>query len=240
MSAEEIQFRTATLGGFQKQDVLDYIERSSKDHGDKLAGLQRELEEARRALCAVEEEKGALARERAAAQERERTLTEEREAAAAAAGQASQETSALREELEAERLRLAETEAVLEQTMEEVDRLRPAAEAFARLKDRTAGIELEAHCRAQGVQAEAEERAQKTREQVEQWLRRMRAEYDRIREDIDAAVSQVSGGLAEAERIVEGLSGTLTRQDGELEELAQACLTDMGPKAPMPLPLEDK
>ena len=27
---------------------------------------------------------------------------------------------------------------------------------------------------------------------------------------------------------------------GELEELAQACLTDMGPKAPMPLPLEDK
>ena len=212
MSAEEIQFRTATLGGFQKQDVLDYIERSSKDHGDKLAGLQRELEEARRALCAVEEEKGALARELAAAQERERTLTEEREAAAAAAGQASQETSALREELEAERLRLAETEAVLEQT----------------------------HCRAQGVQAEAEERAQKTREQVEQWLRRMRAEYDRIREDIDAAVSQVSGGLAEAERIVEGLSGTLTRQDGELEELAQACLTDMGPKAPMPLPLEDK
>ena len=233
MSAEEIQFRTATLGGFQKQDVLDYIERSSKDHGDKLAGLQRELEEARRALCAVEEEKGALARELAAAQERERTLTEEREAAAAAAGQASQETSALREELEAERLRLAETEAVLEQTMEEVDRLRPAAEAFARLKDRTAGIELEAHCRAQGVQAEAEERAQKTREQVEQWLRRMRAE-------IDAAVSQVSGGLAEAERIVGELSGTLTRQDGELEELAQACLTDMGPKAPMPLPLEDK
>ena len=71
MSAEEIQFRTATLGGFQKQDVLDYIERSSKDHGDKLAGLQRELEEARRALCAVEEEKGALARELAAAQERE-------------------------------------------------------------------------------------------------------------------------------------------------------------------------
>jgi len=48
MSAEEIQFRTATLGGFQKQDVLDYIERSSKDHGDKLAGLQRELEEARK------------------------------------------------------------------------------------------------------------------------------------------------------------------------------------------------
>ena len=33
-----------------------------------------------RALCAVEEEKGALARELAAAQERERTLTEEREA----------------------------------------------------------------------------------------------------------------------------------------------------------------
>ena len=240
MSAGEIQFRTAALGGFQKQDVLDYIERSTKDHGDKVAQLQRELEEARRALSEAEEERASLTGELSAAQDRAQTLTGEKEAAAAAAEQARRETEALRGELAEERRRMAETEEALEHTMEEVERLRPGAEAFARLKDRTAGIELEAHCRAQGVQAEAEERAMKTREQVEQWLRRMQGEYDRIRGDIDAAVSQVSGGLAEAERIIGELSGVLTRQDGELEELAQACLTDLGPKAPTPLPLEEQ
>ncbi|MFR5863149.1 MAG: hypothetical protein ACLUES_16460 [Flavonifractor plautii] len=41
------------------------------------------------------------------------------------------------------------------------------------MKDRTAGIELEAHRRAQAVQAEAEERIRKTRVEVEQWLNRV-------------------------------------------------------------------
>ena len=45
MSATELQFRTATFGGFQKQDVLSYIESSNQTHVEKLAQLQRERDE---------------------------------------------------------------------------------------------------------------------------------------------------------------------------------------------------
>ena len=39
------QFRTAAFGGFQKQDVMDYLERSAKEHAQKVAAIQTELEE---------------------------------------------------------------------------------------------------------------------------------------------------------------------------------------------------
>ena len=40
MSATELQFRTATFGGFQKQDVLSYIESSNQAHVEKLEQLR--------------------------------------------------------------------------------------------------------------------------------------------------------------------------------------------------------
>ena len=40
MADTELQFRTATFGGFQKQDVLLYIETMTREHREKLDGLQ--------------------------------------------------------------------------------------------------------------------------------------------------------------------------------------------------------
>ena len=45
MNENGFQFRTAAFGGFQKQDVMDYLERSAREHAQKLAGLQKELAE---------------------------------------------------------------------------------------------------------------------------------------------------------------------------------------------------
>ena len=41
------QFRNAALGGFHKQDVLDYIEASGREHAQRLEGLEKERDEAR-------------------------------------------------------------------------------------------------------------------------------------------------------------------------------------------------
>ena len=43
MSDTELQFRTSTFGGFQKQDVLNYIETSNQEHREKLEAVRREL-----------------------------------------------------------------------------------------------------------------------------------------------------------------------------------------------------
>ena len=52
MSATELQFRTAAFGGFQKQDVLSYIESSNHTHAEKLEQLE--------AQAPAREEKGKL------------------------------------------------------------------------------------------------------------------------------------------------------------------------------------
>ena len=96
------------------------------------------------------------------------------------------------------------------------------------MKDRTAGIELEAHCRAQAVQAEAEERIRKTRAEVEQWLNRVQGNYGRLRADMDAAVSRACGELDQA------------RQDEGLDKLTKSCCAELTHRAPDPLPLDEK
>ena len=49
MEAADIQFRTAALGGFSKQDVLDYIEKANQDHAAKVEGLQKKTASGRAA-----------------------------------------------------------------------------------------------------------------------------------------------------------------------------------------------
>ena len=225
MSTTELQFRTAAFGGFQKQDVLDYIERSSREHGEKLAALRQELAEAVRAKEALEQELSDV-------QARESALRGELETTA---GDLAQTTTRL-EEAQA---RAEQAETALTGALEELETLRPAAGAYESLKDRAAGIELEAHCRAQEIQSAAEERARKTHQQVAQWLDRLQAEYGRIRGQMDAAAGQMSGDLEEIARITQGLTAVLDRQGGALEGLTECCNSPAHP-APAPLPLEEK
>ena len=103
------------------------------------------------------------------------------------------------------------------------------------MKDRTAGIELEAHCRAQAVQAEAEERIRKTRAEVEQWLNRVQGNYGRLRADMDAAVSRACGELDQVRQTLE-----LARQDEGLDKLTKSCCAELTHRAPDPLPLDEK
>ena len=64
MEAADIQFRTAALGGFSKQDVLDYIEKANKEHAARMEQLQKELsavtDERDRLKTRVEEAEGRL------------------------------------------------------------------------------------------------------------------------------------------------------------------------------------
>ena len=60
MSDTELQFRTSTFGGFQKQDVLNYIETSNQEHREKLEAVRRELAEAEAAKAAQVEETAAI------------------------------------------------------------------------------------------------------------------------------------------------------------------------------------
>lgn len=231
MSDTELQFRTAAFGGFQKQDVLNYIDSSNQAHREKVDGLTRELEEAKKAAAALEEEAASLRQQvkdgEETAQRLEGELKEARSREEELSGRLSQaetELAQVRDALAAAEARLAQAE--------------PAAQAYEKVKDRTAGIELEAHCRAQAVQAEAEERVEKARRDLEQWLHKVQKSYEELRTDMDATISHTSGELERVQATLDKITSQFCTQDERLEKMVQSCVGEH--KAPDPLPLEEQ
>lgn len=233
MSATELQFRTATFGGFQKQDVLSYIESSNQAHVEKLEQLQRERDE----LAAEKDELTTQARQ---AENQVQTLTREKEDLSAQLAQARKEAEELRRALDEQKAQLAQTDARLSDANARLAQAEPAAAAYEQVKDRTAGIELEAHCRAQEVQQAAEEKVQRAHTEVEQWLHKVKAGYDLLRSDMDGAISRTTQELDKVHQMLEQLSCHFDSQDEHLRKLSQDCVSEFAPPAPEPLPLNEK
>ena len=102
MNENEFQFRTAALGGFHKQDVLSYLERSAKEHWEEKGEMER-----RQAL--LEEENQRLAADLA---DREAALAD----ATAGKETAERQEAALQEEAEKLRPAAKAYEAVKDRT----------------------------------------------------------------------------------------------------------------------------
>ena len=219
MSATELQFRTAAFGGFQKQDVLSYIESSSQAHTEKLEQLQRELEELAGAKQA---------------------LADQVEQAKGQAEELAREKEDLTAQLEQARKEAEDTAAQLSEVKARLEQAEPDAAAYRQIKDRAAGIELEAHCRAQEVQHEAEDRVQRAHTEVEQWLHKVRAGYELLRTNMDGAVTRTLQELDKLHQMMEQLSSSFSVQDDHLRKLTQACVSEFAPPAPQPLPLNEK
>lgn len=229
MSDTELQFRTATFGGFQKQDVLNYIETSGQEHREKLAELTRQAEQARQENGELREKLSQAEQQCSADGETARRMEEE-------LAQARQEAEQLRARLGAAEAERDALRADLEEARGKLAQAEPAAAAYQQVKERTAGIELEAHCRAQAVQAEAEERIEQAHQELGEWLDKVRRDYGGLRADMDAAITQAHSELERARAALEAVSDRFAVQDGRLEKLAQACAGER--KVPDPLPLD--
>ena len=125
------QFRTAAFGGFNRQDVLDYIEKLTQENQEKSLELERALE-------------------------REETVRAQSEARFAEAEEQAAACEKLSEEVEQLRKDLAETKSALEEKtrlasdlQKQVRDLEPEAKSWQRLKDTAGDIEVSAHERAQ-------------------------------------------------------------------------------------------
>lgn len=233
MSDTELQFRTATFGGFQKQDVLSYIESSNQAHAEKMEQLQRQRDELAR-------EREQLSGQAAQAKAQAEQLAREKEQLASQLDKANQEIDRLHHSLEGQKTQLEQVVAQLADVQARLDRAEPDATAYQQVKDRTAGIELEAHCRAQEVQKAAEERVQRIHTDVEQWLHKVKAGYDLLRADMDSAIARTGQELDKVHQILDQLSTNFNGQEEHLLKLSQDCASEFAPPAPEPLPLNEK
>ncbi len=195
---ENYSFKSVAFGGFDKQDVVRYLEQAS----EKSAAAQRELE-------AENETLRRQAAEQAEQLEQLRTQAEE----------LREERDRLQADLEAEaaarnRLEpLRDLEQEVARLTAEADSLRPDAEAYARFKERLGTIECEARKRADDLEKEA---AAQTRRMVEDFQNR----YQKLMSAFDATSSHVNGELRKIEVTLSQLPRALDQTGAELNELA--------------------
>lgn len=229
MNELDMQFHTAVFGGFQKQDVMSYLESSAQENSQKFAELQRQLseetesriqaeqdlDEAKKSLIRLESEKKTLSR---AVSEQKNQLCQMQKQL--------EELAAERDELWNVRDRLTKT----------VDRLKPLAQHYEAIKERTAGIELEAHGRAQVIENEAREKARNLQREMDDWCGHLQGIYAELRQDSKAALNRASQELEHVNQYLASLSAAYADHEKILTQLRQNVEHITGPKAPRPIP----
>lgn len=227
------QFRNAALGGFNKQDVLDYLELTVRDHNAQTQTMQEQLDQVQ-AQCAQ------LMEQAEAHQAQVTRLQQENQ-------QLNQTIAHLQEELERSR---QDSRQLREQAREDadarsllqaqVDKLLPDANAYIAVKERTAGVELDAHRRAQAVVDQAQAEAEQIHLKMEQWLAKMTREYADLRSQVDASISHCAGELSRVEEQLSQISRQLADQDTAVEQLEKGYARCEVVKIPAPLPIPEE
>lgn len=207
------QFRSAAIGGFHRQDVLDYIERMTQENREQTAAFERMLEE-ETAGRARAEEKLSRSEERAAQAEEAKTALEK-------------ELAQVKARLEKKTAALDEAEACIKDLRRQVSELEPGAESWQRIKDTAGDIEVAAHERAQITMQEAHVRAAEVHAEAVRWVLDIQGRCDKLQQDLRSAIiaaetelDSVRGSFSQAERDMEGfqqaLSDLVTESETEI------------------------
>jgi len=209
MSAAQNSFRGSFFGGFNRQDVLNYLERTARDHSQQMESLQKKLSQAN---LEKNEKISQLA-----------DLSEKQEYIEAENHHLSDVLERTKTELEDKRGRLSVAEEELSVLRGRASELEAKAEAYERLRDRAATIELEAHTRAQKIENDANSQAGSVHNQVEDWLSQTETRYERLRSDINATLAHAIEELARVEKSLSESSESFKEHDESLENLVRWC-----------------
>lgn len=213
MSGGEYRFRTSAFG-FNRQDVIHYIEAVHRDYAAQLQSLKKDLEWEQGQRSQVEEQ-GSLANQEAAAAGKDAQRSKEELTKVL---EELQEAQRQREEL---RLKLKAAQEELDALQVAADRMAPAARAYETLKDKAADIELDAHKRAQTIIQEGEAQAALTRQKVEDWIRQVESSYGRLRFDVTATLSHMSSEMKRTADSLEGVTAELDSHGQQLRQLSE-------------------
>ena len=177
------QFRTA-VGGFNRQDVQNYIEQMASGHRKELEELQKRLDE-------VQDQGMQLESALFAAREELQSAIEELERLRAQLEESEQTADHLRGELSQADAKLAAAKEEAELFQAQIAELEPLAQSYKDLRDRAASVELDAHHRAQSAVNEARAEGEHIRAETRTWLRSVMDEYAQLRRRMDEVLSQV-------------------------------------------------
>lgn len=195
---ENSSFKGTLFGGFNREDVISYITKTSAASNERIAALEADIDK----FCRQEQElraqldealgaKEALERELAALKAETETLTSSLAAAESERDARAQEAMALRSEVAA---------------------LRPQAEEYAKVKSHIAGIELEARQRN-------DELDRVTRERLAVLVAACREKCDAVLSTLGDTCANISGEMQRIDAAVTSLPGNFDTLRGSLEHL---------------------
>lgn len=204
------KFRNAAFGGFNRRDVLEYIELSARENNAKLRDLTERLEAAERekaelnaALDSLRSESGDLAEQEA----KVRASLEE----------SSRSLAVVRGELQTTRTQLAVAKKELADLQGKVAQIEPLAKRYEALKDRVATVELDAHQKAQTTLDKAQAEVDELHADTAKWMGEVQKTYDCLRAQVgDCAAAAVRA--EEAFAAMEEEYQTLLRRGLKREE----------------------
>lgn len=223
----ENTFKSSVFGGFNRDDVIRYIEKTALESKQQIESLEQESD----GLC----RENAELRDKLAAAERERDKLAESYDTASGAQEAlkkgltaAQETiTELRAQLEEsaqraafaqkehERLRAAqkaEHEREMQKLQAELETLRPQVEEYSRVKAHIAEIELSARERADALDAA-------TRAKLQAYIASCTSQCAQVLATLGSTCESVSAALRHADAAVSQLPGAFTTLEGQLDEL---------------------
>lgn len=164
-------------------------------------------------------------------------LTEARDAAVQETAQEQRARQAAEQQVQAQEERAVRLEQEISALRTVLEQIRPDAEAYVAVKERTAGVELEAHRRAQKIVDEAREEAAQMHRQMEAWLGRFGREYEELCGQVDATVAHAAGELDKVRLSLDRISQCVGHQEEALVGMARIMEQDPA-KGNAPMPLE--
>lgn len=185
-------FKTCMFGGFDREDVVSYIEKTAKETQEK--------------LDALETENAKLKADNEQIEQALRTL----HAQTKQMKQEEQDQKSLQQRLDEAQVRAAELAVRCEALEAENESLRASANECAHLKEHIADIEINAHRRTEEFRAEAIEKLRAIIAQQRTWCQKQRGEYAFMSETILQDIRRAEDVLENADysgfdQMMEGL-----------------------------------
>ena len=200
-------FKGSLFGGFDRQDVIDYITKVSAESASRIEALEADVDrlctqerELRAQIASLHTESDALKADLARA-------SGERDESRAALTAASNELTALRAEAAA----LRQTNVALRA---ENDELRPLSTQYSIIKEHISGIELDAHQRA-------EEYERGVHARLAELIGACRSHCGDVLATLNETCQSVTGELHRAENSVSSLPAAFTALRAGLEKLEE-------------------
>lgn len=146
-----VNFRTRMFGGFDREDVVAYIEKITKENQAQAEELTRAGDDLRRQNDELGQQLAILRKQAESCQDSRREI---------------ETLTAQVQCLEAENRQLQES---LHQTQEHCDELQVQADEYAKIRDHIAEIEINAHRRTEEFRAQAIQRLHETVSRQRSW-----------------------------------------------------------------------